>query len=182
MLRHAGRIWGARTASDHWSLLRKGVVLLHSTPDGRALMLADNGSDCHIGRFQARLESMNRDGRFLALTLCWHDGAAGSCCWFCSRSFYTVGTCSHPVSWLAIPGSQSSSRSAGASSLCCAQELSPTCADLNRIPSLHHIVAVNDASGSATLGRLKVEEACELDSAPGHWLYPCFVCDDHCPE
>ena len=32
---------------------RKGSVLLHSTPDGRSLMLADNGSDCHIGRFQA---------------------------------------------------------------------------------------------------------------------------------
>ena len=34
-------------------MLRNGKVLLHSTPDGRSLMLADSGSDSQIGRFQA---------------------------------------------------------------------------------------------------------------------------------
>ncbi|CAE7543990.1 ABCC1, partial [Symbiodinium pilosum] len=69
-----------REANGRVEVLAKGSVLLHSTPDGRSLMLADNGSDCHIGRFQ---------------------------------------------------------------------ELCTSCAELNRIPSLHHIVAVNDAVGCA---------------------------------
>jgi len=69
-----------REVNDRIEVLANGKTLLHSTPDGRALMLADNSSDCNIGRFQ---------------------------------------------------------------------ELCPVCAELNQIPSLHHIVAVNDASGSA---------------------------------
>ena len=37
------------------------------------------------------------------------------------------------------------------------EDLCATCAELNQIPSLHHIVAANDASGSATLGALEVQ-------------------------
>ena len=36
------------------------------------------------------------------------------------------------------------------------EELCPVCAELNQIPSLHHIVAVNDASGSATLDDVEI--------------------------
>ena len=44
------------------------------------------------------------------------------------------------------------------------EELCPVCAELNQIPSLHHIVAVNDASGSATLDDVQITTHFRLSS------------------